>query len=43
MKTPGQGETLPEVIMPSCPATKVLQGQKALVTGSSWGGGMAGL
>lgn len=30
-------ERLPEVVLPSCPARKVLKGQKALVTGASSG------
>jgi glucose 1-dehydrogenase len=34
-------ETYPEVVMPSCPARKVLKGQKALVTGANSGIGKA--
>lgn len=34
-------ESLPEVVMPSCPILKVLKGQKALVTGASSGIGKA--
>jgi hypothetical protein len=34
-------EQFPEVVMPQCPAEKLLQGQKALVTGSSSGIGKA--
>jgi glucose 1-dehydrogenase len=41
MNTSGQGEKLPEVVMPACPAAKILQGQKALVTGASSGIGRA--
>jgi len=34
-------EQFPEVVMPQCPAEKLLQGQKALVTGGSSGIGKA--
>ena len=34
-------EKLPEVVMPSCPAQRVLEGQKALVTGANSGIGRA--
>jgi glucose 1-dehydrogenase len=34
-------EKLPEVMMPTCPSTNVLRGQKALVTGASSGIGKA--
>lgn len=37
MTTMLQEEVLPEVVMPACPIRKVLQGQKALVTGASSG------
>jgi hypothetical protein len=32
-----QDEVLPDVVMPTCPIRKALKGQKALVTGASWG------
>ena len=32
---------LPEVVMPSCPVNKLLEGQKALVTGANSGIGKA--
>lgn len=32
-----QGEDLPDVVMPSCPAVKMLRGQTALVTGATSG------
>jgi glucose 1-dehydrogenase len=34
-------ENLPEAVMPTCPITKVLKGQKALVTGANSGIGQA--
>src|SRR6266496_1694704 len=34
-------ENLPEAVMPVCPISKVLKGQKALVTGASSGIGQA--
>lgn len=34
-------DALPEVVMPACPVVKLLQGQKALVTGASSGIGKA--
>lgn len=34
-------QSLPEVVMPSCPVMKLLQGQKALVTGANSGIGKA--
>jgi glucose 1-dehydrogenase len=34
-------DRLPDVVMPSCPAEKILKGQKALVTGASSGIGRA--
>ena len=34
-------ETYPEVVMPECPAKKMLTGQKALVTGANSGIGKA--
>jgi glucose 1-dehydrogenase len=37
MLTDEMTETLPEVVMPSCPIRKVLKGQKALVTGANSG------
>jgi glucose 1-dehydrogenase len=37
MPSVGQKEKLPEVIVPACPAAKVLREQKALVTGASSG------
>jgi glucose 1-dehydrogenase len=36
-----QNEQFPNVVMPSCPITKVLKGQKALVTGANSGIGKA--
>ena len=41
MNAIAQGESLPAVVMPNCPITKVLKGQKALVTGASSGIGKA--
>jgi glucose 1-dehydrogenase len=37
MNAIAEPESLPEVVMPSCPIRKVLKGQKALVTGASSG------
>src|SRR5436190_19369636 len=34
-------ENLPEAVMPACPITKTLKGQKALVTGANSGIGQA--
>src|SRR5438445_11500428 len=34
-------ENLPEAVMPACPSSKVLKGQKALVTGANSGIGQA--
>ena len=36
-----QSELLPDVVMPACPITKLLKGQKALVTGANSGIGKA--
>lgn len=36
-----QPDQLPDVVMPACPAVKILKGQKALVTGASSGIGKA--
>lgn len=36
-----QPDQLPDVVMPTCPAVKILKGQKALVTGASSGIGRA--
>jgi glucose 1-dehydrogenase len=37
MKTTRQDQSLPEVVMPSCPVRQVLKGQKALITGANSG------
>ena len=34
-------EQFPDVVMPTCPAEKILEGQKALVSGGSSGIGKA--
>jgi glucose 1-dehydrogenase len=34
-------ENLPKVVLPQCPAEKILRGQKALVTGANSGIGKA--
>src|SRR6266850_7131706 len=36
-----QADELPDVVMPACPAVKILKGQKALVTGANSGIGKA--
>ncbi len=36
-----QEENLPQAVIPSCPVNRVLQGQKALVTGANSGIGQA--
>src|ERR1043166_7299093 len=36
-----QIDELPDVVMPACPAVKILKGQKALVTGANSGIGKA--
>jgi glucose 1-dehydrogenase len=37
MSTSSNPEKLPEVVMPACPVEKILEGQKALVTGANSG------
>ena len=41
MKITRQDQSLPEVVMPSCPVRQVLKGQKALITGANSGIGKA--
>ena len=38
---PKETEPLPEVVMPTCKVPKILEGQKALVTGANSGIGKA--
>src|SRR5258706_14589857 len=40
MATSTDSNTIPEVVMPTCPVQQVLRGQKALVTGANSGIGL---